>query len=60
MAEVLGRLGAERAWVVHGAGMDELTTAGVTKVAEFKDGRVVEFDVAPEEAGLKPRRRSTI
>jgi anthranilate phosphoribosyltransferase len=54
MAEVLGRLGAERAWVVHGAGMDELTTAGVTRVAEFNDGRVVEFDVVPEEAGLKP------
>jgi anthranilate phosphoribosyltransferase len=54
MAEVLGRLGAERAWVVHGAGMDELTTAGVTKVAEFRDGRVVEFDVVPEEAGLPP------
>jgi anthranilate phosphoribosyltransferase len=58
MAEVLGRLGAERAWVVHGAGMDELTTAGVTRVAEFNaqsnGGRVVEFDVVPEEAGLKP------
>ena len=54
MAEVLGRLGAERAWVVHGSGIDELTTAGVTKVAEFNDGRVVEFDVVPEEAGLKP------
>jgi anthranilate phosphoribosyltransferase len=54
MAEVLGRLGAERAWVVHGGGMDELTTAGVTKVAEFRDGRVVEFDVVPEEAGLPP------
>ncbi len=58
MAEVLGRLGAERAWVVHGAGLDELTTAGVTKVAEFNaecdGGRVIEFDVVPEEAGLKP------
>src|SRR5258707_9594701 len=52
MAEVLGRLGAEHAWVVHGSGIDELTTAGVSKVAEFKDGRVVEFEVMPEEAGL--------
>jgi anthranilate phosphoribosyltransferase len=56
MAEVLGRLGAERAWVVHGAGIDELTTAGVTKVAEWRDGRVIEFDVVPEEAGLQPAR----
>jgi anthranilate phosphoribosyltransferase len=54
MAEVLGRLGAERAWVVHGAGIDELTTAGVTQVAEYRDGRVIEFAVAPEEAGLPP------
>src|SRR5262249_52496976 len=40
MAEVLGRLGAERAWVVHGSGIDELTTAGTTHVAEYRDGRV--------------------
>ncbi len=53
MAEVLGRLGAERAWVVHGAGIDELTTAGVTKVAEFRDGKVTSFEVTPEEAGLR-------
>ena len=38
MAEVLGRLGSERAWVVHGSGLDELTTAGVTTVAAL-DGR---------------------
>jgi anthranilate phosphoribosyltransferase len=56
MAEVLGRLGAERAWVVHGDGIDELTTAGITKVAEFNAGRVIEFDVVPEEAGLHPAR----
>jgi anthranilate phosphoribosyltransferase len=54
MAEVLGRLGAERAWVVHGDGIDELTTAGVTKVAEFNAGRVIEFEIVPEEAGVRP------
>src|SRR5438067_5884863 len=54
MAEVLGRLGAEHAWVVHGSGIDELTTAGTTTVAEFKAGKVVEFEVAPEDAGVKP------
>jgi anthranilate phosphoribosyltransferase len=54
MAEVLGRLGAEHVWVVHGSGLDEITTAGTTKVAEYKDGRVVEFEVGPEDAGLDP------
>jgi anthranilate phosphoribosyltransferase len=54
IAEVLGRLGAEHVWVVHGSGIDELTIAGKTTVAEYKDGRVVEFDVEPEEAGVKP------
>src|ERR1700676_4915490 len=52
MAEVLGRLGAEHVWVVHGSGMDELTTAGTSTVAEFKDGAVRSFEVAPEDAGL--------
>jgi anthranilate phosphoribosyltransferase len=52
MAEVLGRLGAEHVWVVHGSGMDEVTTAGTTNVAEFKDGTVRGFEVAPEDAGL--------
>src|SRR5260370_39368097 len=54
MAEVMGRCGGEHAWVVHASGMDELTTAGTTTVAEFKDGKVVEFEVEPEEAGVKP------
>src|SRR4029077_8347990 len=52
MAEVLGRLGAERAWVVHGSGIDEVTTTGVTNVAELKDGKVTRFEVTPEEVGL--------
>jgi anthranilate phosphoribosyltransferase len=53
MAEVLGRLGAEHVWVVHGSGMDELTTAGVTTVAEFHRGTVRSFEVVPEDAGLQ-------
>jgi anthranilate phosphoribosyltransferase len=56
MAEVLGRLGAEHAWVVHGSGIDELTTAGSTRVAEFRNGKVIEFEIVPEDAGLRPAR----
>jgi len=52
MAEVMGRLGAEHVWVVHGGGMDELTTTGTSTVAEFKDGTVRSFEVTPEDAGV--------
>ncbi|CCQ73961.1 anthranilate phosphoribosyltransferase [Magnetospira sp. QH-2] len=53
MAEVLGRLGCEKAWVVHGSdGLDELTTTGPSFVAELKDGAVAEFEVSPADAGL--------
>jgi anthranilate phosphoribosyltransferase len=53
LAEVLGRLGTERAWVVHGSdGLDEITTTGPSFVAELKDGRVNQFEVSPEAAGL--------
>jgi anthranilate phosphoribosyltransferase len=53
IARVLGRLGSERAWVVHGAdGLDELSTTGASLVAELKDGEVTTFEVTPEDAGL--------
>ena len=53
MAHVLGNLGLERAWVVHGAdGLDELSTTGATHVAELNDGAVRTFEVTPEDAGL--------
>jgi len=52
LAEVLGRLGATRAWTVHGQGLDELTTTGATEVAEWKDGTVRRFTVTPEDADL--------
>jgi len=52
LVEVLGRLGATRAWTVHGDGLDELTTTGPTQVAEWRDGAVSRFEVSPEDAGL--------
>jgi anthranilate phosphoribosyltransferase len=52
LAEVLGRLGSERAWVVHGQGLDELTTTGASLVAEWTGHDVRTFEVTPEQAGL--------
>jgi anthranilate phosphoribosyltransferase len=53
VAEVLGKLGSERAWVVHGDGLDELTTCGTSVVAELNRGKVETFEVTPNMAGLK-------
>jgi anthranilate phosphoribosyltransferase len=53
MAETLGALGSDRAWIVHGAdGTDEISIAGETQVAEWRDGKVAEFGLHPEDAGL--------
>jgi anthranilate phosphoribosyltransferase len=53
IARVLGLLGAERAWVVHGAdGLDELTTTGISHVAVLDGGKVSTFKVSPKNAGL--------
>lgn len=52
LAHVLGALGSERAWVAHGAGMDEITTTGETTVAEWREGQVRLFRITPEAVGL--------
>jgi anthranilate phosphoribosyltransferase len=53
MARVLGALGAERAWTVHGSGLDELTTTGESQVAEWRAGQVRLFTITPEAVGLR-------
>ena len=52
-AETLHALGTERAWLVHGQGLDELTLAGMSQVVALHDGAYREFNVAPEDAGLE-------
>ena len=53
MAETLGRLGCETAWVVHGQGLDELTVAGENQVAAWQGGSLRRFTISPEDAGLQ-------
>ena len=54
MARALASLGTRRAWVVHGAdGLDEVTLAAATYVAEVDEGHVRTFEITPEEFGLK-------
>jgi anthranilate phosphoribosyltransferase len=60
MAEVLGRLGGERAWAVHGDGLDELTTTGPTTVASLDNGSVETFEITAADAGLPPGRREDL
>jgi len=60
-AEVLARLGSERAWVVHGRdGLDELTVYDKTHVAELARGAVGEFEIDPADLGLAHTDRGPI
>ncbi|HJZ81797.1 MAG TPA: anthranilate phosphoribosyltransferase [Pyrinomonadaceae bacterium] len=53
MARTLAQLGTERSWVVHGAdGLDEITIADATFVAEARAGEVRSFEIKPEDFGL--------
>ncbi|WP_191601003.1 anthranilate phosphoribosyltransferase [Marinomonas algicola] len=56
MAEVLQLLGSRHAMVVHSKdGLDEISIAEPTYVAELKDGVVTEYEILPEEYGI-PRQ----
>ncbi|HJT66711.1 MAG TPA: anthranilate phosphoribosyltransferase [Pyrinomonadaceae bacterium] len=54
LARVLVALGTEHAWVVHGEdGLDEITLAGRTHVAEARGGEVRTFEIAPQDFGFE-------
>lgn len=52
IGRVLLELGSEHALVVHGDGLDEMTTTGPTAVAEVRDGEVRTYEVRPGEFGM--------
>jgi anthranilate phosphoribosyltransferase len=54
VANALAKLGAEKAWVVHGSdGLDEMTTTGVSHVAVLDNGNVSMLTIAPQDVGLE-------
>ncbi|KXG86702.1 anthranilate phosphoribosyltransferase [Agrobacterium bohemicum] len=52
LAEVLRDLGSESIWVVHGDGLDEVTTTGTTHVAALENGQIRTFDLTPKDFGV--------
>lgn len=52
-AEALRDLGLTSAWVVHGSGLDEITTTGPSQVAELKDGEIRSFELTPDNFGVE-------
>jgi len=60
LAEVLGVLGSERAMVVHGSGMDEITNTGKTLVSELKRGSVDSYYIEPEDLGYRKAKAEEI
>ncbi|MCV9965193.1 anthranilate phosphoribosyltransferase [Pararhizobium sp. BT-229] len=53
VAEVLRDLGSKSVWVVHGEGLDEMTTTGVTQVAALENGAIRTFELTPGDFGLE-------
>jgi len=54
MAKVLGQLGVQKAFVVHGnSGLDEVSITGPTKISELSDGEVKTYYICPEDYGFK-------
>jgi anthranilate phosphoribosyltransferase len=54
-AQVLQNLGSSRVMIVRGEdGLDEISPAGLTRIAELHDGRISEYTVCVEDFGLAP------
>ncbi len=60
LARVFQMLGTQRALVVHGMGMDEITNTGETTVSELKDGMVKSYSLMPQNLGYPLARPQDI
>jgi anthranilate phosphoribosyltransferase len=67
VAEAMCLLGVRHAFVVHGAvdtngaaGLDEFSISGPSQLAEVRDGRLSNFKITPEQAGLRTASIDTL
>jgi len=52
ICETLEMLGAKRAMVVHGQGMDEISTLGTTQIRQLIDGKITSVKLNPADLGI--------
>lgn len=52
IAEALKLLGTQYAMVVHGSGMDEISTVAATKMLELKEGQITTKQLNPQDLGI--------
>ncbi len=60
LAEALRQLGSDAAWVVHGAGLDELSISDASDIAALAGGEITRFRLTPHDAGLSPHPAAAI
>ena len=61
LVRVMDRLGAKHVMVVHGKdGMDEVSLGAATMVGELKDGKISEYEIHPEDFGLRMASNRTL
>jgi anthranilate phosphoribosyltransferase len=61
LARVLKQLGSKHVLVVHADdGLDEISIAGPTRIAELKDGTISEYSVTPEDFGMQRAELSSL
>ncbi len=61
LVRVMERLGAKHVMVVHGKdGMDEVSLGAATMVGELKDGKISEYEIHPEDFGLRMASNRTL
>ncbi|MDE1158588.1 MAG: anthranilate phosphoribosyltransferase [Neorhizobium sp.] len=60
VAETLRDMGSETVWVVHGAGLDEITTTGTTNVVALEDGKIRSFELTPADFGVNATTLDTL
>jgi len=52
IVETLKLLGTKYAMIVHSNGMDEISTASITKIAELRDGKITYRELNPQQLGI--------
>jgi anthranilate phosphoribosyltransferase len=60
LADVLRLLGLSRAMVVHGSGLDEITTTGDTVIAELSNGKIWTYTIRCDTFGIAPAKPSDL